>query len=89
MFDFIIKHTFIAVAASWHDFLERKKVGDGLYVYPITCFLFHCLGIHGKVITANRACPKWGATTEIPIVYQGIMAWMPLGEPSLLNGNLK
>lgn len=52
--------------------------------------LFRCLGILGKVITANQACLKWEATTEIPIVYQAIMAWIPLGEPSFSQtDNLK
>lgn len=54
-------------------------MGQCIFDYML---LFRCLGILGKVITANQACLKWEATTEIPIVYQAIMAWIPLGEPS-------
>lgn len=43
--------------------------------------LFRCLGVLGKVITANQACLKWEVTTEILKVYQAIMAWIRLGEP--------
>lgn len=50
-------------------------------------FLFRCLGIHGKVITANRACLKREATTENPKVYRAIMAWIRLGEPHFLTKN--